>query len=156
MNLILKWIGDDRYGTKRLLFRNGKLSQDCCKWKVTGYTTEIICLQRPEDPFPLCPACTSTPNIEISPLYFNGSPQVVVFSAVTGFIDVACPDRDLGPCSSTTLALTSGFVSSVVCSGNVATVSVEYEDCPNAVTVGEPFPLLSKDLRVIYTLEAYT
>jgi hypothetical protein len=137
MNLFFK--------NSRLLIGNNKLLQNCCRWKVVGYTTEIIGT----------PACVTNPILELSPYAFTGTPTVAARAAITGFLDVVCPNIPLGPCRSTVLQWTDGELVSTTCQGtDRAFVRFEFEDCPNAYVEGDGFPLLSKDLAVIVEVVA--
>ena len=138
------------------LIENGKLVQNCCRWKVTGYTTEII-----GDP-----GCESTPRVEVSDLCFTGTPASVALAAINGFIEVACY-RDLSgspiqadnpifaPCTSISIPWTSGELVSTTCNGNSnAVVRFEFEDCPAAANDPDSGALDSKDLAVLVSVEA--
>lgn len=162
-----------RFKNGKVLIRDGKLAPNCCRWRVLNYTVQIlgvnpsggikICNNFGE---PNCPACESTPVFQISNMYFNGTPRVVVEAAVSGFIDVNCKftsshqpmDEDnpvFFPCVSTTIPWKDRIYTVDVCITNkTATVTYEFEDCPSARNFGDGSALLSRDLRVIFSLEA--
>jgi hypothetical protein len=145
-----------KFKNGRPLIENNKLVQNCCRWKVTGYTTAKI-----GDP-----ACESTPRVEVSDLCFTGTPATVARAAINGFIEVAC-NRDLAgnpipndnplyaPCVSTSIPWTSGELVSTTCNGNSnAVVRFEFEDCPAAAGDPDSGALDSRDLAVLVSLEA--
>jgi len=142
-----------RFKFGKLLFKGNQLSQNCCGWKVNGYRTVVLpegCSVGEQD----CPACRSTPILEISNFYFNGDPRVVVAAAVSGYIDVDCGGNpDFAPCEDTTVPWLDGeFVKETCNAGRTAEVWYEFEDCPGALGSSNPQPLENKDLRIIFTL----
>jgi hypothetical protein len=142
-----------RFKSGKLLFKGDKLNQNCCRWRVTGYRTVVL----PEGcavGLDGCPACRSTPILEISNLYFNGSPGTVVSAAVSGYIDVDCGGGiQFAPCFDTTVPFFDReFIKEDCESGRSAEVWYEFEDCPGAKDAFDPGPLENKDLRIIFTL----
>lgn len=142
-----------KYG--KLLFKDGKLGQNCCRWRVTGYRKVILpegCTYGAEN----CPACKSDPILTISNLTFFGDPSVIVAAAVSGYIGVDCGNNpSYLPCRDTTVPFYDGVYIKTVCtSGQEAEVWYEFEDCPDAKGVGNEDALRNKDLRLIFTLVA--
>lgn len=158
-----------RFRNGRVLLRNGRLSPNCCIWRVTGYRL-VILPDEPGNPCeygrPGCPACETTPILEISKRYFNGTPPVVVEAAVSGAFDVNCRfnlnheptlnDNPLfEPCVSATVNWRDKVgVGDVCINAKEAEVSYEIEDCESARGSGNEQPLENRDLRIIFTLEA--
>jgi hypothetical protein len=142
-----------RFKFGRLLFKGNQLSQNCCRWRVTGYRTVVLpegCVVGAQN----CPACRSTPILEINNLSFNGDPRVVVAAAVSGYIDVDCGGgTQFFPCVDTTVPwLDAEFTNEICNAGRTAEVWYEVEDCPGAKGSTNEDPLENKDLRIIFTL----
>ena len=144
-----------RFKNGKVLIQNGKIQQNCCRWKVTGYRTVILpegCTYGAQG----CPACRSTVILTISSLYFNGEPETAVAAGVTGYIGVDCDNNpDYLPCRNVDVPFADAVYIKTICSnGRTAEVWYEVEDCPGARDSENTDPLRNKDLRIIFTLES--
>lgn len=116
---------------------------DCCPpvetgWRVVSFTGVAV---NPSA------TCVTTPALSVSSGCVYGTVQDAVLASVTGSYIVACQNplvNDKGeefenPCSSRSLAFPAGPLS-VSENGDVATCTIEVEDCPGVdVAVGIDF-----------------